>query len=313
MDAALSSALALCTILSGPLLTLSIACLNVGILLNRRVSLYIPTETLVLLCLVYAFRYRVVFDTLFSLNHLGYKLDMFALLMATLNVHIVQQSTSLRATTSRVQETACDETQIETMTAVLAQPSFTKMKHEHIIGFNVVLFRRTVVWTLIPALYIGDRSLLSRGMSRWYGNSIAPFWADAFIQLHFVVAMLELSAVQLLLSRMLALRRAQVHLLPPPEATLTAHGITQEVWSSRLRSPTAIWAFAWCTQLGAALSLPALIAGVVRQAKRSGELDDILLYKATGAGMQVVCFAAFLLFYRYCGRGKIQLPRDEEK
>lgn len=319
-DPSPASAFALSVICSQAVSLMAPAILFIDIAKNRRVALYMCSETLILMTIAYTFRYRAMFASLFTDEFVAEQLHLALLILSSAvvcNIHakaVMPKPTPAPTTEGSAEDS--DESEVEEMTAVLGQPKFIEAKDKSSVVFNPRLFGRVIFFSFLPTLYLGDHSLIARGVNAYTGKPNASFWDDMLIQLYFAIAMLEVNALTLLLSRTMTLRRAQIHLAPPSNAELEHRGVTLDEWRQRLLVPKAIWRFMWLTQLGGALALPSLIKQAVEKTdKKTGDTDDRLVYQVIGCGLQLVIFAVFLVFYKLSGRGKgkIQLPEDVEK
>lgn len=314
-----ASVFELSAIYSQAVLLMAPAILLIDIAKNRRVALYMCSETLIFMTIAYTFRYRAIFTNLLTGELVAEQLHLALLILSSVVVYNIHDTADMPkptpAPTSESSEDA-DESEVEEMTAVLGQPKFVEAKDKSSVVFNPRLFGRVLFFSFLPTLYLGDHSLVARGVKAYTGKPNASFWDDMLIQLYFAIAMLEVNALTLLLSRTMTLRRAQIHLAPPSNAELERRGVTLDEWRQRLLVPRTIWGFMWLTQLGGALALPSLIKQAVDgRDKETGDTDDRLVYQVIGCGLQLVILAVFLVFYKLSSRskGKIQLPEDVEK
>ncbi|SPO26989.1 uncharacterized protein UTRI_10452_B [Ustilago trichophora] len=313
------------SILSRPFFVLSVSFLNVALGRSPRLALYVPSETLVLLCLVFMCRYRYLFANFFSLAHFQEKVDLFGLLMATaLTIHYQNKARlpnfAANPSTNSItasplinleDEKAADEAQVEAETSTAtagnaAAPSQQQPKKTNELRFSWRRFTNVIFWSSIPTLYTGQHSVLSRLMNHFYAKPNASFWSDMEYQLIYLLILLEINAVLMLYTRVMVLRRAQLS-EPPADLESTAN-IDKEEYRRRIKIPKPVWGFIWCSQLSAAFALPCWITQVVQAEK---EVDDTVIFGLVGCLMKVVFFVAFLAMYRWMRAGKVESATEQ--
>ncbi|SPO27336.1 uncharacterized protein UTRI_10452 [Ustilago trichophora] len=204
-----------------------------------------------------------------------------------------------------------DEAQVEAETAaavpgnvIVSSQKDPKTTSE--LTFSWRRFTNVIFWALIPTLYTGQHSVLSRLMNHFSGKTNASFWSDMAYQLIYLLILLEINAFMMVYTRVMILRRAQ--LSEPPADLESIANIQLEEYQKRIKIPKPLWGFIWCSQLGAAFALPCWIMQVAQARK---DVDDTVVFGLVGCLMKVVFFIAFLAMYRWMRVGKSE-PATEQ-
>ncbi|CDU25952.1 uncharacterized protein SPSC_06123 [Sporisorium scitamineum] len=303
-DTSTSSAIALASDASQALLVLAPALLLSSVLRTPRIALYIKSEALVILTLVYAFRYS---HLSLSLDNIAQWTHLLMLGLAAFSLHWFQTKACIPKPSTDSDNSDEEEKPLDPLPATL-EPKRTS-EFNRLAKFDPRLFVRLLFWSCLPALYSGPHSLLARAMDTYYHKPTDPFWQHAYVQLCIVVTLLETNALVLLCGRVLFQRRAQINLPPPTEAQLKTAKIDEDEWKERLHTPKSIWVFMWFTVASAALTLP----GLVKEVGKAKAADmDLLMWRTVGNAMLVIMFGMMLLFYKSMRSNGIQLPKEDE-
>ncbi|CBQ72780.1 conserved hypothetical protein [Sporisorium reilianum SRZ2] len=307
--ASTSSLIALTTDAAQILLMLAPAVLLSSVIRAPRTALYIRSETLIMLTLVYALRYSHIFYTLPTLDNLPQYTHLLMLVLASYSLHWYQAKACLLQPASDAQ----DEHEVEKLLDPLPAALDVKRSTADVcmFRFDRTIFMRILFWSCLPALYSGEHSPLGRALSAWHHKPVAPFWQDAYMQLCIAATLLEINAMVLLFARVMLQRRAQINAPPPTEAQLTAACVGVDEWKRRMHTPAGVWAFIWLTVASAALALPAMVKHAA-EAKRDTDAE-LVMWRLVGNGMLLVMFAVTMLFYRFMRASSIQLPKDEQE
>lgn len=314
----------------------SAAILLTSVLRTPRHALYVPTESLLLLTIVYAYRCRDIFpDVLMDDVHLIKGVHLLLLALLTFSVNYYQRKSYLvRPSACKNLDENSENEQEERAVADLVLPQIaptgvsasttvsrpeeaeetcsieSQLRRPKHIRFNRSLFLNSLFWSFLPMLYVGDHSLLSRYFKSYNNEPVAPFASDLSIQLSLFFCLLEVHAIGHFIMRMIVHRRAQLLAAPFSMSTIEAAGIDLDTWKERQQIPKCLWWFMWCTQLSAALQLAWLINVVVKEGRVGLDRE---LNNLTGYGIQVFCWIGFLVFYKFGIKRGVQLDMDEEK
>ncbi|TKY86252.1 hypothetical protein EX895_005077 [Sporisorium graminicola] len=299
------------------LLVLAPALLLGSVSRTPRTVFYIKSETLVLLTLVYTFRYSHLFTNSFNFDNILQYTHLWMLVQTTFTVHWLQTKAFIPKPAPADHSNDEEQDEVEKLLDPLPasfnpkpDPQRLTADVKRVITFDRRLFGNILLWSFLPTLYSGDHSLLSYAVDAYSHKSHAPLSQIIYSQLSIATCLLEINALVLLFGRVIIQRRGQINMPPPTETQLQNAKIDVEEWKKRLQTPNGVWAFMWFSMASAALALP----GYIHKADRVKRPEDfeIAMWRTVASSMTLLMFAATMLFYRFMRPSRIQLPKDDE-
>ncbi len=273
-------------------LTVSPFIIVVGLTRTPRNAVYITPETLVLIAVSCALRYRDdASRRLFAWGQLGASLHLIGLVAASAMAFRIRARVIMPKTLSVPIQTPADNASTEDDALPTANNRISQQLNKNSMVCILCFLGGLFIYNSTVALF-GWLGMRLFGTPKRLGAVWLENWS-------FCLGLLQIVALWPQYELMIQINKARAS-LPHPNLPLP-EGLSQDEQSRRLEAPKMLWAFIAAFQGGMAIMFPSLLMQAIEVKGR----DDPLMATITTASLNMIVFLAFVVRLKILPPGRL--------